>query len=179
MSAPKLKTIKPAKKAAEILMQDASLDIWDKKYRLKDKESNPVDADINATYMRVAKALSDVEEESKREVWQERFVWALQHGAIPAGRIISNAGAQAYKPAISTISIVVGTTFSGFTRISSLFNLLSGTVIVPTLGSIVQKGKFADCAFAFERQLKSVDFPTFGKPTIPHLRAIYKNLFSC
>ena len=35
MSAPKLKTIKPAKKAAEILMQDASLDIWDKKYRLK------------------------------------------------------------------------------------------------------------------------------------------------
>jgi hypothetical protein len=32
MSAPKLKTIKPAKKTAEILMQDASLDIWDKKY---------------------------------------------------------------------------------------------------------------------------------------------------
>ena len=60
MSAPKLKTIKPAKKAAEIVMQDASLDIWDKKYRLKDKESNPVDADINATYMRVAKALSDI-----------------------------------------------------------------------------------------------------------------------
>ena len=107
MSAPKLKTIKPAKKAAEILMQDASLDIWDKKYRLKDKESKPVDADINATFMRVAKALSDVEEESKRELWQERFVWALQHGAIPAGRIISNAGAQAYKPATSTINCTV------------------------------------------------------------------------
>ena len=52
MSAPKLKTIKPASTVKEIEMQDASLDIWDKKYRLKDKESNPVDADINATYER-------------------------------------------------------------------------------------------------------------------------------
>ncbi|MDG0968352.1 MAG: adenosylcobalamin-dependent ribonucleoside-diphosphate reductase [Porticoccaceae bacterium] len=107
MSAPKLKTIKPVRKVEDIKMQDASLDIWDKKYRLKDKESNPVDQDINATYMRVAKALSDVEEESKREVWQERFIWALKHGAIPAGRIISNAGAQAYKPATSTINCTV------------------------------------------------------------------------
>ena len=107
MSAPKLKTVKTETNVAEILMQDASLDIWDKKYRLKDKESNPVDDDINATYMRVAKALSDVEEESKREEWRERFVWALQHGAIPAGRIISNAGAQAYKPATSTINCTV------------------------------------------------------------------------
>ncbi len=107
MSAPKLKTIKPASAVREIEMQDASLDIWDKKYRLKDKESNPVDADINDTYMRVAIALSDVEEQSKREHWQERFVWALQHGAIPAGRIISNAGAQAYKPATSTINCTV------------------------------------------------------------------------
>lgn len=107
MSAPKLKPVKTEKNLTEIAMQDASLDIWDKKYRLKDKESNPVDADINETYMRVAKALSDVEVESKREEWKERFVWALQHGAIPAGRIISNAGAQAYKPATSTINCTV------------------------------------------------------------------------
>ena len=57
--------------------------------------------------MRVAKALSDVEVKAKREEWRERFVWALQHGAIPAGRIISNAGAQAYKPATSTINCTV------------------------------------------------------------------------
>ena len=107
MSAPKLKPVKTENNLTEIAMQDASLDIWDKKYRLKDKESNPVDADINETYMRVAKALSDVEVESKREEWKERFVWALQHGAIPAGRIISNAGAQAYKPATSTINCTV------------------------------------------------------------------------
>jgi len=51
--------------------------------------------------------LSDVEDESQREEWQARFVWALKHGAIPAGRIISNAGAQAYKPATSTINCTV------------------------------------------------------------------------
>lgn len=107
MSAPKLKPVNTEKNSTEIVMQAASLDIWDKKYRLKDKESNPVDADISATYMRVAKALSDVEVKSKREEWKERFVWALQHGAIPAGRIISNAGAQAYKPATSTINCTV------------------------------------------------------------------------
>lgn len=106
-SAPKLKTVKAVAKTPEIVMQDASLDIWDKKYRLKDKQEQPVDADINATYARVAKALSDVEDEGKREEWQARFLWALKHGAIPAGRIISNAGAQAYKPATSTINCTV------------------------------------------------------------------------
>ena len=40
------------------------------------------------------------------------------------------------------------------------------------IGSIVQKGKFAACAFAFDKQLKSVDLPTFGSPTIPHCNAI-------
>ncbi len=107
MSATRLKTVKPTKAVQEIEMQDASLDIWDKKYRLKDKQEQPVDKDINATYMRVAKALSDVESKEKRQEWQEKFVWALQHGAIPAGRIISNAGAQAYKPATSTINCTV------------------------------------------------------------------------
>ena len=65
MSATRLKTVKPTKAGQEIKMQDASLDIWDKKYRLKDKQSQPVDADINATYLRVAKALSDVESKEK------------------------------------------------------------------------------------------------------------------
>ena len=107
MSATRLKTVKPTAAEQEIKMQDASLDIWDKKYRLKDKSEQPVDKDINATYMRVAKALSDVESKEKRKEWQEKFVWALKHGAIPAGRIISNAGAQAYKPATSTINCTV------------------------------------------------------------------------
>jgi hypothetical protein len=32
---------------------------------------------------------------------------------------------------------------------------------------MVQKGKFALCALAFDKQLNKVDFPTFGNPTIP------------
>ncbi|MGB2044512.1 MAG: adenosylcobalamin-dependent ribonucleoside-diphosphate reductase [Porticoccaceae bacterium] len=107
MSATRLKTVKPTEASQDIAMQDASLDIWDKKYRLKDKQEQPVDKDINATYMRVAKALAGVESKDKRKEWQEKFVWALQQGAIPAGRIISNAGAQAYKPATSTINCTV------------------------------------------------------------------------
>lgn len=32
---------------------------------------------------------------------------------------------------------------------------------------MVQKGKLAACAFALERQLKRVDLPTLGSPTMP------------
>ena len=48
----------------------------------------------------------------------------------------------------------------------------SGTVITPTFGSIVQKGKFAACAFALLNALNKVDFPTFGNPTMPACKAI-------
>ncbi|MCP5302982.1 MAG: adenosylcobalamin-dependent ribonucleoside-diphosphate reductase [Pseudomonadales bacterium] len=93
---------------AEITLQDASLDIWDKKYRLKAKNGDPVDADIEATFQRVARALADVEtSDEKRDFWYKEFLWALRQGVIPAGRIISNAGAGAHKPATSTINCTV------------------------------------------------------------------------
>ena len=47
------------------------------------------------------------------------------------------------------------------------------TVICPNCASIVQNGKLAACAFALDKQLKRVDFPTLGSPTIPALRAIF------
>ncbi|WP_130472344.1 adenosylcobalamin-dependent ribonucleoside-diphosphate reductase, partial [Candidatus Magnetaquicoccus inordinatus] len=62
------------------------------------------------TYRRVARALSQVEQVEQQAVWEERFLWALRQGAIPAGRIISNAGAQAHKPATSTINCTVSGT---------------------------------------------------------------------
>jgi len=96
--------------STEIGFQPASLDIWDKKYRLQDKFGEAVDADIQATYQRVAKALSAVEDEGKREYWFQQFTWALANGAIPAGRIMSNAGAEAHKPATSTINCTVSGT---------------------------------------------------------------------
>jgi ribonucleoside-diphosphate reductase alpha chain len=94
----------------EIPMQSASEDIWDKKYRLKTKDGQAVDVSVDATYQRVARALSDVEEPDVRQHWYEQFLWALRHGAIPAGRITSNAGALEHKPATSTINCTVSAT---------------------------------------------------------------------
>ncbi|MCB1865851.1 MAG: adenosylcobalamin-dependent ribonucleoside-diphosphate reductase [Chromatiales bacterium] len=92
-------------------MQAASQDIWDKKYRLKTKTGEVLDQDIDATYRRIATALAECESTpALRKHWAERFVWALRHGAIPAGRIVSNAGAQAHKPATSTINCTVSGT---------------------------------------------------------------------
>jgi ribonucleoside-diphosphate reductase alpha chain len=104
--------IMPFPRSAEpgTTLQPASEDIWDRKYRLKDKSGNPLDDSIDGTYRRVARALSEVEPEERREHWYERFVWALRNGAIPAGRIISNAGAQEHKPATSTINCTVSGT---------------------------------------------------------------------
>jgi ribonucleoside-diphosphate reductase alpha chain len=97
--------------AAAIPLQPASYDIWDKKYRLKAKSGAPVDGSVDETYQRVARALSDVEATPElREHWNERFLWALRRGAIPAGRITSNAGALAHKPATSTINCTVSGT---------------------------------------------------------------------
>ena len=94
-------------------LQSTSADIWDKKYRLQDKAGKPVDATTQDTLERVATALSGVElTEELREHWYNRFLWALDNGALPAGRIISNAGAQAYKPATSTINCTVSGTIT-------------------------------------------------------------------
>ena len=50
----------------EVPIQPVSLDIWDKKYRLKSKQGDHVDKDMDDSYQRVARALADVEEEGKR-----------------------------------------------------------------------------------------------------------------
>ncbi len=96
----------------EIALQTASEDIWAQKYRLTRKDGSAVDDSVDATWQRVARALADVEEQDAREHWYERFLWALRNGAIPAGRIISNAGAQDYKPATSTINCTVSGTIT-------------------------------------------------------------------
>jgi hypothetical protein len=67
---------------------------------------------------------------------------------------------------------VAGTTLLGLTNFSSSFNLSSGTVVEPILGSMVQKGKFAAWALPELIQLNKVDLPTLGNPTIPHFKDI-------
>jgi ribonucleoside-diphosphate reductase alpha chain len=94
----------------DIEFQPASLDIWDAKYRLAAKDGAKIDETIDDTYKRVARALAGVELESKQEQYFEEFLWALRSGAIPAGRIMSNAGALEHKPATSTINCTVSGT---------------------------------------------------------------------
>ncbi|MCZ6561121.1 MAG: adenosylcobalamin-dependent ribonucleoside-diphosphate reductase [Gammaproteobacteria bacterium] len=100
------------KDMGEITFQAASLDIWDTKYRLKAKDGKIIDQRIDDTYLRVANALAAVEAPEKQAIWGERFIWALRKGAIPAGRIISNAGASEHKPATSTINCTVSGTIN-------------------------------------------------------------------
>lgn len=96
---------------ATIPMQETSLNIWDTKYRLKKKNGDVLDVDIDGTYKRVARALADVEQADElREHWFGRFLTALRRGAVPAGRIVSNAGALEHKPATSTINCTVSGT---------------------------------------------------------------------
>ncbi|MBX9562155.1 adenosylcobalamin-dependent ribonucleoside-diphosphate reductase [Aeromonas hydrophila] len=91
-----------------IPLQETSFEIWDSKYRLKSKDGVPIDGTIDETYQRVAHALAS--QESQPDAWYEPFLWALRNGAIPAGRITSNAGAFEHKPATSTINCTVSGT---------------------------------------------------------------------
>jgi len=92
-----LKTDREKKTAAEINspenktdkkpeLQAASLDIWDKKYRLKDKHGNNQEANVDETFLRIAKALADIEVKDQAQ-WQEKFLWLcnlvlIQQGAL-------------------------------------------------------------------------------------------------
>ncbi|SMF29648.1 ribonucleoside-diphosphate reductase class II [Alteromonadaceae bacterium Bs31] len=100
---------KTSSETSKPALQAASLDIWDKKYRLKDAHGTAIDQSLKQTYQRIAHALAQ-QENKQQKYWEERFLWALENGAIPAGRIISNAGAEAYKPATSTINCTVSGT---------------------------------------------------------------------
>ncbi len=111
-----------AKAQITVPFQAASLDIWSSKYQLRSKSGEAVDKTVEDTYARVADSLVSVEDASIRAKMKKDFVWALRHGAIPAGRIMSNAGAQAHKPATSTINCTVSGTIE-----DSMDNILGKT----------------------------------------------------
>ena len=94
-----------------IPLQAASYDIWHSKYRLRKKDDSAVDANIDDTFKRVASALAEQEDdEERRSHWYPKFLWALRSGAIPAGRIMSNVGADEYRSNTSTINCTVSST---------------------------------------------------------------------
>ena len=65
--------------------------IWDMKYRLKAQDGTAIDATVEESWRRIARALAQVEAEP--EVWEERFYAALEgFRFLPAGRITAGAG---------------------------------------------------------------------------------------
>ena len=65
--------------------------IWDMKYRLKDAAGTPVDATVEDTWRRIARALAAGERDPAE--WEDRFYRALEDFRfLPAGRIVAGAG---------------------------------------------------------------------------------------
>jgi ribonucleoside-diphosphate reductase alpha chain len=74
-----------------------SAEIWDLKYRLKSADGAPVDASLDDTFWRVARAAAAREKGGKRarEKWARRFYDTIaDFGFLPAGRILSGAGTE-------------------------------------------------------------------------------------
>ncbi len=70
-----------------------SQQIWDMKYRLKRADGHPVDKNMDDTWRRVARALS--QPESDKTLWENKFFDLMQDFRfLPAGRIISGAGSE-------------------------------------------------------------------------------------
>ncbi|HXF53266.1 MAG TPA: LAGLIDADG family homing endonuclease, partial [Hyphomicrobiaceae bacterium] len=72
-----------------------SQEIWDLKYRLKGADGTPLEATIEDTWRRVARAAAGAERGGKRTraAWAERFYAGMADlGFLPAGRIIAGAG---------------------------------------------------------------------------------------
>ncbi len=65
--------------------------IWDMKYRFKDPDGAPVDATVEDSWRRVARALAGAERDRAR--WEGEFFGALEgFRFLPAGRILAGAG---------------------------------------------------------------------------------------
>ena len=61
-------------------------------------------------------------------------LWALRHGASPAGRITANAGAREHKPATSTINCTVSGTVT-----DSMDDKSATRMIFPGVGMMVAR----------------------------------------
>lgn len=69
-----------------LVPQDISIEVLQEKYAKGEEQT------IDDVRRRVARALAEVEPADRRETWAARFLWALENGFVPAGRINSAAG---------------------------------------------------------------------------------------
>lgn len=76
--------------------QNISFDIWGSpengKYRYKQQDGTFIDQTPADTCKRVAKALSDLEIEDKKEFWYNKFLEIMGNKFVGGGRIMANAG---------------------------------------------------------------------------------------
>ena len=74
--------------AASLPAQPISAEVLKEKYAKGDEVS------ARQVNQRVAQALAQAEAAPRRAEWEARFLWALEQGFIPAGRIQSAAGTE-------------------------------------------------------------------------------------
>ncbi|RLD12223.1 MAG: adenosylcobalamin-dependent ribonucleoside-diphosphate reductase [Chlamydiae bacterium] len=73
------------------MFADIGKEIWDKKYRYKNKDDSPIDQTVEDTWRRVAYAVAMPEKDHR--YWEDKFFSVLKdYKFIPAGRILANAG---------------------------------------------------------------------------------------
>ena len=87
--------------------QEVTLDVLREKYA-KGGEKTARDVRV-----RVARALASVEPAEHREHWQGEFLWAMENGFIPAGRINSAAGTDIHATLINCFVQPIGDAISG------------------------------------------------------------------
>ena len=156
------------KKLAKVDFQETSLDIWGSKYQLKDNEGNAIDKTIDDSYERIATALSKIEKPELVEKQKKDFLWALQNGAIPAGRITSNAGAEKHKPSTSLINCTVSGTIpdsmDGIMKLQheAALTLKAGCVSADTL-VITEKGLVTSKEAVEGKHKKILSYNTFTR----------------
>jgi len=82
--------------------QEISVEVLVEKYAKGDETS------IDAVRKRVAVALAQAEAADRRAAFADEFLWAMQHGFIPAGRVNSAAGTQLHSTLINCFVQPVG-----------------------------------------------------------------------
>jgi ribonucleoside-diphosphate reductase alpha chain len=71
-----------------------SQQIWDLKYRYR-RNGKVIDATLEKTWLRVAKAVAKAEQPTARQFWQDQFYTLLEgFRFLPGGRILAGAGTQ-------------------------------------------------------------------------------------
>ena len=131
-----------------IEFQPLSDSVYNKKYQLFDKYGDEVDHDRLDTFRRVAIALAKNEKDP--DYWTDQFYTAMVNGAIPAGRILSNAGAEKYKPNTSlincTLSRIVEDSITGIGEAvkEAMVTLSSGAGIGYEFSTLRPRGAFVN-----------------------------------